>query len=94
LRTPVYRNKFKSEYKDSQKNPVERKYIDELKAVMIKLQNGEKLPEKYQDHALHGEYKDCRGCHILPDWVLIYRIAEKENEIHFLRLGSHSNLYE
>jgi len=30
----------------------------------------------------------------LPDWILIYRIEEKENEIHFLRLGSHANLYE
>ena len=93
MRTPVYRNKFKKEYKDCQKNPIERKSIEELKSVMTRLQQGEKLPAKYQDHALNGEYKDCRGCHVLPDLVLIYRIAEKESEIHFLRLGSHSDLY-
>ena len=94
MKKPVYTSKFKKDYKDAQKKPIERKHIDKLKCVMAKLQNGEKLPAEYRDHDLHGKYKDCRACHILPDWSLIYRIAEKENTIHFIRLGSHSNLYE
>jgi mRNA interferase YafQ len=60
---------------------------------MEKLIKGEILPRKYQDHELHGEYKDCRDCHITPDWILIYEIKKNTNEIYFYRTGSHSNLY-
>ena len=48
-----------------------------LKKVIDILAGGETLPEKYCDHALSGNYAGFRECHILPDWLLIYRI-EKE----------------
>lgn len=38
----------------------------------------EKLPEKYRDHELTGNYAGFRECHIQPDWLLVYRIEEKE----------------
>jgi len=38
------------------------------------LVNGQKLPEKYLDHQLTGNYKNYRECHISPDRLLIYRI--------------------
>lgn len=43
---------------------------------------------------LKGIYKDCRECHIFPDWLLMYRINNKENTITFMRTGSHSDLFE
>ena len=49
------------------------------------------LDEKYRDHALVGNWQDCRECHIKPDWLLIYQL--KENELILVRTGSHSDLF-
>ncbi len=43
------------------------------------------------DHALSGNYKGHRECHISPDWLLMYHV--KEDEIWFVRTGSHSELF-
>jgi mRNA interferase YafQ len=37
------------------------------------------LPERFRDHALVGQWKDCRDCHLRPDLVLIYRKAGRCN---------------
>jgi mRNA interferase YafQ len=94
MRNPVISNKFKRDYKLCLKNNIMNKNISELQMIMSELQKGKILPQKYKDHDLHGEYKNCRGCHITPDWVLIYRVEESANKIHFVRIGSHANLYE
>jgi mRNA interferase YafQ len=49
------------------------------------------LPEKLHDHALAGEWKDHRDCHVRPDLVLIYRLPDA-HRIELVRLGSHSEL--
>jgi mRNA interferase YafQ len=65
----------------------------ELKKVAQKLAHGEKLESKYKDHSLKGSFKkDHRECHIKPDWLLIYRI--EENELVFVRTGTHSDLFK
>ena len=46
--------------------------------IIKKLANGEQLPEKNRDHSLSGDYTGCRECHITPDWLLIYEIADIE----------------
>ena len=61
--------------------------------VMKILAKGEKLPKKYKDHELKGDYQGHRECHIQPDWLLIYKI---ENEVLILtltRTGTHSDLF-
>jgi hypothetical protein len=45
----------------------------------------------YFDHALSGEWRDFRDCHIRPDLILIYRKPDAEN-LELVRLGSHSEL--
>ena len=50
------------------------------------------LPAKYEDHALKGNYKGFRDCHIKPDLVLIYRI--QSDTVEFARLGSHSEVID
>lgn len=47
--------------------------------------------KKYRDHALIGNWQDCRECRIKPDWLLIYQL--KENELVLVRTGSHSDLF-
>ena len=62
--------------------------------VLNCLTNDIPLPAKYKDHALTGNHKGFRDCHIKPDLVLIYKKTE-EGELLILklvRLGSHSEL--
>lgn len=56
------------------------------------LAKGRTLPAKYKDHQLKGIYKDCRECHIEPDWLLSYRI--EAHVLQLVRTGSHSDLPE
>lgn len=65
--------------------------ISKIKDVMRKIVNEECLDESLKDHALRGEYRDCRECHIEPDWLLIYKI--EGNSVVFVRTGSHSELF-
>lgn len=58
--------------------------------VLNCLVNGLTLPEKYRNHALKGELKDFRDCHIKPDLVLLYSVDNEH--IHLIRIGSHSEL--
>ena len=64
-----------------------------LTDVIKKLAKGETLPEKNRDHNLQGEYADCRECHITPDWLLIYEIADDEVILYLTRTGTHSDLF-
>lgn len=49
------------------------------------------LAARYQDHALTGEWRDHRDCHIKPDLVLIYSKTDTAT-MCLVRLGSHSEL--
>lgn len=68
------------------------KEMDKLKDVILGLANAEKLPQRYQDHPLKGTLKDCRECHIEPDWLLVYRI--EGSELCLVRTGTHADLFE
>ncbi|MBQ6845541.1 MAG: type II toxin-antitoxin system YafQ family toxin [Oscillospiraceae bacterium] len=67
--------------------------ISLLTDIIKKLANGETLPEKNKDHNLLGEYAGCRECHITPDWLLIYEIADNELILYLTRTGTHSDLF-
>ena len=56
------------------------------------LANGKKLETKYKDHSLLGEYRDCRECHIEPDWLLIYKLTGYE--LILIRTGTHTDLFD
>lgn len=63
-----------------------------FEAVLEMLTNEQKLPERYQDHALTGNWTGHRECHIEPDWLLIYRISKAKNKLYLTRTGTHSDL--
>ena len=67
------------------------KDTDRLKTVIVLLAQVRTLPAKYKDHQLKGVYKDCRECHVEPDWLLIYRV--EANILQLIRTGSHSDLF-
>lgn len=62
-----------------------------LQSIIDVLAIPETLPEKNKDHSLTGNYANKRECHILPDWLLVYRI--EENELVLYRTGTHSDLF-
>ncbi len=82
--------KFQKDLKRIQKRGYD---ITLLKDVLNLLVNGEILPIKYKDHNLSGNFKGCRECHITPDWLLIYEIAENELILYLTRTGTHSDLF-
>ena len=82
-------NRFKRDYKLAVKRG---KNVAKLLKVVERLASGEKLEPKFRDHALEGEYQDCRECHIEGDWLLIYMITLEE--LVLIRTGSHPDLFE
>lgn len=85
-----YTSQFKKDYKKAKKR---RKDLDQLKKVIVMLQNQQILPKKYRDHRLTGDYVGFKECHISPDWLLIYRIDNDRLILTLARLGSHSELF-
>ena len=67
--------------------------IDLLTAVIKKLAAGETLDDSYQDHSLKGNLEGLRECHITPDWLLIYEIADDELILYLTRTGTHNDLF-
>lgn len=66
--------------------------LDNLKIIVDKLSKGEKLPQKFKDHQLHGVMSDKRDCHIKGDLVLIYQILN--NNLFLLDISNHANLFD
>lgn len=64
-----------------------------LGCVLNRLAEGEKLEEKYLNHSLKGEFKNCFECHVQPDILFIYALDKKEKVIYLIRIGSHSDLF-
>jgi mRNA interferase YafQ len=81
-------SQFKQDVKRMQRQGRE---VEKLKRVLEALVKGEPLAAKYRDHVLVGQYKGTRECHMEPDWLLIYELAEAE--IILIRTGSHSDLF-
>lgn len=69
------------------------KDLEKLKYVVNELANQRPLDEKYRDHELTGNYRNFRECHIVPDWLLIYRIEKGELTLALVRTGTHSDLF-
>ncbi len=88
MKQACYRTVFK---RDVKRVKARRKDLKKLAYVAEFLLNGNLLPKKYKDHALTGNYKNHRECHIEPDWLLIYK--REEDCIIFERTGSHSDLF-
>ncbi|MDR3069544.1 MAG: type II toxin-antitoxin system YafQ family toxin [Propionibacteriaceae bacterium] len=82
---------FKRDWKREKKGRQAKVLDSAFGVVLDALATDQELPPKYQDHALCGEWIDCRDCHIRPDLILIYRRIG-EDKLHLLRLGSHSEL--
>lgn len=83
-------SKFKKDYKLACR---QKKDTNLLRDIIEKLSKKEKIPAKFKDHKLSGDLQEYRELALNPDWLLIYQIDEKKQELKLARLGSHSALY-
>ena len=81
---------FKKDFKRCKKRGYD---LNLLKVVLDKLIAEEPLDAKYKDHSLYGNYVGFRECHILADWLLIYKIDEDRIILTASRTGTHSDLF-
>ena len=84
-----FTTRMKRDYKRMEKRGKDMK---KLGTVLKLLASCSPLPPKYQDHALKGDRKGLRECHIEPDWLLIYAIFEDEIVLSATATGSHADL--
>ncbi len=85
-----YTSRFKKDYKLMLKRGMRPALLE---AVVDMLCRRQPLPEKYRDHDLSGDFAGFRECHILPDWLLVYRVEEDRLVLTLFRTGSHSDLF-
>lgn len=85
-----FTTQFRKDYKLAMKRGLK---IELLERVIMLLASGEALPEKNKDHALTGNWVGHRECHILPDWILVYRVEDDVLVLTLTRTGTHSDLF-
>ena len=91
MRTVKYTSRFKRDYR-RERSGRHGKALDAILTQTVELlATDAELARRYFDHALTGEWKDHRDCHIRPDLVLIYRKPDDDG-LELVRLGSHSEL--
>ena len=88
--TVKHTTQFKKDFKLAMKRGLK---IELLEEVITALAMGETLPSKNRDHALTGNWTGHRECHILPDWLLIYRIEDDVLVLTLARTGTHNDLF-
>lgn len=86
-----YSSRFKKDYRRAKK---QGRDMELLLDVVDLLAAEEPLDFRYQDHALAGDYKGHRECHIQPDWLLIYKIDGGQLLLTLTRAGTHSELFD
>lgn len=91
MRTIERTGQFKRDYKREAKGPHRETLHEDLTSLLSILADDKDLPAKYRDHALTGDWKDHRDCHLKPDLVLIYQKPD-DAILRLVRLGSHSEL--
>ncbi|MDR2591120.1 MAG: type II toxin-antitoxin system YafQ family toxin [Oscillospiraceae bacterium] len=84
-------SKFKKDIKRLKKRGFD---LSLLKTVVTMLACGMQLPRKYCDHPLKGNKKGYRDCHILDNWVLIYKIDKDLLILVLSETGTHADILD
>ena len=85
-----YSARFKKDYKTIKKRGYDTRLFEEVLDILSAEQP---IPPKYLDHALKGDYTGHRELHITPDWLLIYKVKDKELILELTRTGTHGDLF-
>ena len=88
-RSIAWTSAFKKDFKREKRRYSELENL--LAPVLSRLAADEPLEEQYRDHALSGDKKPFRDCHIKPDLILLYYKPD-EDTLTLVRLASHAEL--
>lgn len=91
MRRIEHTGQFKRDYKREAKGQHRATLDRELMLFVKALTFDQPLGQRQRDHALTGDWKDHRDCHVKPDLVLIYRKLDDEVS-QLVPIGSHSEL--
>lgn len=83
--------RFKKDLKAAKKRGLDVKLLD---TVITSLVTKGKIQKKYLPHRLKGKYLGYWECHIMPDWLLIWKQEKEIKLITLIRTGSHSQLFD
>ena len=86
----VWTTRFKRDYKRAMKRGLDMSRLDE---VIRTLAAGRELAVVHRDHALGGEWRGHRECHVQPDWLLIYYVDDERLVLTHTRTGTHADLF-
>lgn len=86
----VWTTKFKRDYKRAMKRGLDMNRLDE---VIRTLAAGQELAVAHRDHALGGDWRGHRECHVQPDWLLIYYVDGERLVLTLTRTGTHADLF-
>jgi len=84
-------SQFRKDYKLMKKRGLNLRLLED---ILNKLIREEPLETRHRDHALTGNYRGLRECHIQPDWLLIYGIDKGRLILTASRTGSHADLFK
>jgi len=86
---------FKRDLRREAQDPHRETLRTDFIAILAALANDQPLADRHRDHALTGDWKNHRECHVRPDLLLIYKKqGNTEGGFLFLtRLGSHGELF-
>ncbi len=84
----IFRTGFLKDWKKLEKKHYKKQELLDVIQILC----GNHIPAKYHDHALSGNYKGYRECHIRPNWLLVYKSTE--TEITSIATGTHDDLFK
>lgn len=85
-----YSHAFKRDMKKAKQQGKKFGLLEEILSIIM---NFSKLPDKYRNHKLGGNYAGYWELHIQPDWLLIYKVID-DKVLYLARTGSHSELFK
>ena len=91
-----YRIEYTSKFKKQLRKILKQKKDEQLLLEIItKLANLEELEPKYKNHNLINDktYKDCKECHLKPDWLLVYKYIDDKLVLLLFATGTHADLF-
>jgi mRNA interferase YafQ len=86
MRTIEQTNAFRRDFKREKRGQHRRDLELLVSSAVSLLADDQSLPEMNHDHALAGDWQDCRECHLRPDLLMIYRKPDAE-VLQLVRLG-------
>ena len=85
-----YTNRFSKDLKLIKKRGYNLKLLEKIVEILI---NREKLSVKNKDYALKNKYLGYRECCITSDWLLVYKVIDKELILLSTETKTPSNLF-